>query len=194
MSCPCATTGLNLRTGRENGDVLPQRIKCVLSLKIFTRLPMTLNNFMFTGQNNMVSSISSLGASINIPGATTKASDNTAVTETGTAAQPEKINTRATPGAAAGASAESSDDSSEIVKQLKKQIEQLQKQLQQQQQALQSIQSSDQSEEAKAAAIAGAQAQVTATTAALQTAMGALLQAVTAEGGSSSGSMVSTTA
>ena len=83
----------------------------------------------------MVSSIPSLGAGISIPGAATQAPDNAAVSETGTAAQPQKINTKAT----SGASAESSDDSSDIVKQLKKQIAQLQKQLQQQQQTVRTL-------------------------------------------------------
>jgi len=59
---------------------------------------------------------------------------------------------------------------------------------------LQQAQSSNQSADAKAAAVAAAQSQVVATSAALQTVTAALLQAVTAEGGSGTGSLVSTTA
>ncbi|KRP44496.1 hypothetical protein TU75_22030 [Pseudomonas poae] len=93
-----------------------------------------------------------------------------------------------------GGEAPSTKQESETVKELKKQIEQLQKQLQQQQQALQKAQSSTENAEAKAVTIAAAQVQVASTSAALQTVSAALLQAVTSEGKSSSGSIVSTTA
>lgn len=83
---------------------------------------------------------------------------------------------------------------SETVKQLKKQIEQLQQLLQQQQQALQKAQSGTQDPDAKAVAVAAAQSQIASTSAALQTVTSALLKAVTDEGNSSTGSMVSTTA
>jgi len=93
-----------------------------------------------------------------------------------------------------GGQASSLSKESDTVKELKKQIEQLQKQLQAQQQALQKAQSSNQNAEAKAAAVAAAQMQIAGTAAALQTVTSALLQAVTDEGNSTSGSMVSTTA
>ncbi|WP_338477889.1 hypothetical protein VRB67_15530 [Pseudomonas trivialis] len=93
-----------------------------------------------------------------------------------------------------GSDAPPAKQESETVKELKKQIEQLQKQLLQQQQALQKAQSSNENAEAKAVTIAAAQVQVASTSAALQTVSAALLQAVTSEGKSSSGSLVSTTA
>ncbi|NWD58631.1 MULTISPECIES: hypothetical protein [Pseudomonas] len=100
----------------------------------------------------------------------------------------------ATTSANEGVKEASGTQQSDTIKELKKQIEKLQKQLQQQQQALQGAQSSNQSPEAKAVAVAAAQTQMSATAAALQTMTSALLQAVNAEGGKSTGSMISTTA
>jgi len=98
---------------------------------------------------------------------------------------------------AGGASSSSSDSSSaesDTVKQLKKQIADLQKQLAEEQRQLQSIQASKMDDESKAAAMGAIQSQVASTSASLQTAMGALTQALLAESGSASGSMVNTTA
>ncbi|GAB7550023.1 hypothetical protein [Cupriavidus sp. 8B] len=50
------------------------------------------------------------------------------------------------------------------------------------------------SDEAKVAAMAAAQSEIASTSASLQTATGALAQALQAQGGSTSGSMVDTTA
>jgi chromosome segregation ATPase len=105
-----------------------------------------------------------------------------------------KADSNSAAGVGGGSQASSISKESDTVKALKKQIEQLQKQLQAQQQALQEVQSSDQSAEAKAAAVAAAQTQIAGTAAALQTVTSALLQAVTDEGNSTSGSMVNTTA
>ncbi|MGA9703586.1 hypothetical protein [Pseudomonas sp.] len=107
------------------------------------------------------------------------------------------VNMKADPngaGGVGGGEAAPAKQESETVKQLKKQIEQLQQLLQQQQQALQKAQASTQDPDAKAVAVAAAQSQIANTSAALQTVTSALLKAVTDEGNSGTGSMVSTTA
>ena len=142
----------------------------------------------------MLGSINPLASSLNIQSTAsttaTTATDSTAVHDASATANAE-VKPRAARGAAAPPAAES-DDSSDMVKQLKKHIAELQKQLQQQMQELQKIQASTMSAEAKMAAVAGAQAQIAATVGALQEATAALLQALTAQGSSGSGSMVST--
>ncbi|MGE8366304.1 hypothetical protein [Cupriavidus sp.] len=97
---------------------------------------------------------------------------------------------------AAGAGGSSDDDStgSDTVKQLKKQIAELQKQLAEQQRQLQAVQASNMNDEAKTAVLAAAQSQVSSTSASLLLATSALAQALEADGGSASGSLVKTTA
>ena len=138
-------------------------------------------------------------ASVNIPGANgttnktvTPNADNTGVADA-EAKTPSDVKPRTARGSAS-APADDSDDSSDIVKQLKKQIEKLQKQLQKQIQEMQRIQSSNQAPEAKAAALTAAQAAVAITSSAIQEATATLLQVLTAQGSSRSGSMVSTSA
>ena len=64
----------------------------------------------------------------------------------------------------------------------------------QEQQQLQAAQARQESADAKAADVAAAQAQIATTSASLQTATASLLQALQEEGGSTSGSLVSTSA
>jgi hypothetical protein len=89
---------------------------------------------------------------------------------------------------------ETSSKSPDIVEALKRQLEELQKQLQEELQNLQKTQSGKQSEEAKAAAAVAAQARIGALNASISTLTAALLNALISQGGSSSGSMVETTA
>ncbi len=95
-------------------------------------------------------------------------------------------------GVSSGAS--SADSDSEAVKQLKELIKDLQKRLAEEQRQLSQIMSQRMSEQAKAAAIAGKQTSISSLSAALMTATSQLLEALTASGGGSAGSMVSTEA
>lgn len=141
----------------------------------------------------MLGSVNHLASSLMIQG-TPGTAANTAPQEDTELTEVDPIKSRAPRNTATAPAADSEDKSTDIVKMLKKQIAQLQKQLEQQLQAMQSIQASNQKPEIKAAALGAAQAQIAATTAALQTATAALLQALSAQGGSSAGSIVSTTA
>ncbi|WP_421535162.1 hypothetical protein [Pseudomonas marginalis] len=88
----------------------------------------------------------------------------------------------------------SSSKAPDIVETLKRQLEELQKKLQEELRNLQKTQSGKQSEEAKAAAALAAQARIGALNASISTLTAALLNALISQGGSSSGSLVETTA
>lgn len=85
-------------------------------------------------------------------------------------------------------------DSSDVVKQLRKQIQALQKQLQAEQQAMRQAIAAAKTADEKAAASASGQSQIAETTAALETANAALMNALTKQGASTKGNVVSTTA
>lgn len=80
------------------------------------------------------------------------------------------------------------------IRQLREMIKELQKQLAEQQKQLQAIMASNLEETAKASAVAAAQSAVSTTMGAIQSATTQLLKALLESGGSSSGSMVSTSA
>ncbi|GGU73543.1 hypothetical protein GCM10009504_33500 [Pseudomonas laurentiana] len=97
-------------------------------------------------------------------------------------------------GEAKASGASGGDSEPAHIKQLREQIEKLQKQLAEQQKQLQKAMASQQEATAKAAEVMAAQSAVSSTMAAIQTATSALLEALTSSGGSSSGSLVSTSA
>jgi chromosome segregation ATPase len=126
----------------------------------------------------------------------TAVSDSTEDTSVTANAEASSDTTKVSAGGAPAASGSSSSSSeeSDTVKELRKQIAELQKQLQEQQQQLQAAQAKQESAEAKAADVASVQSQIATTSGSLQTATAALLQALQDEGGSTSGSLVSTSA
>ncbi|NVZ36644.1 hypothetical protein HX786_01070 [Pseudomonas sp. 21615526] len=140
----------------------------------------------------MITNVSSL-ASVPANPSPASVSDSSKTGDSGTLSLNPDTGAKSAP-AAGGGQAASTSQESDTVKALKKQIAELQKQLQEQQQNMQKAQASNQSADAKAAAVAAAQAQIAATAAALQSASSALLQALTSDGGSGTGSIVSTTA
>lgn len=148
-----------------------------------------------------MTSVSSLAPSIQLPNVTrTAQAPATAVPEQqpGTTSAVSAIgNTKAVDrnsSTVTGSAEQSNGGTSSTVEQLQRQIAELRKQLAKEQQALQKAISADGSPEEKTAAISAAQAQVMTTAGALQTATAALLEALTKEGGGSSGTSVSTTA